>query len=285
MSEVKFSVVVVSWQVRAYLRRCLVSLAGELDKAAFEVIVVDNASTDGSADLVRREFPWVKLKALLQNQGFAQACNLGVQDSTGRYLLFLNPDTEVAAGFFSDLERTFIQHPEVAVVGGHLVNENGSTQASVRAFPSLWPLALDTLKFLNRYPKLAPHYLQAGFDYTVSQVVAQVMGACLAVRRELWEKLAGFDASFFIWFEEVDFCKRASEAGYKVWYESNLTLTHSRARSFSQLTYLERHSLYTQSLLHYVSKHLSYPSFIMLYILSRPWFVIAFITDYVYSRR
>jgi hypothetical protein len=284
MSEVKFSVVVVAWQVRDYLRRCLISLSQEPAQASFEVIVVDNASSDGSTQLVRAEFPGVKLLAQSQNLGFGQACNLGAAQSRGQYLVFLNPDTQVTPGFFSDLERAFIQQPAAAIVGGHLINDNGSTQASVRAFPSLWSLALDTLKLLNRFPQLAPRYLQKNFDYTVAQSVPQVMGACLAVRREVWDELKGFDPGFFVWFEEVDFCKRATEAGYKVWYESNLTLTHSRARSFSQLTYLNRHRLYTASLLRYARQHLGYISLAVLYILSRVGFLIALLADYVGRR-
>ncbi|MBI5466274.1 MAG: glycosyltransferase family 2 protein [Candidatus Kerfeldbacteria bacterium] len=279
----KFSVIIVSWNVRAYLKSCLESINQERLNVSLEVVVIDNSSSDGSAKLVRAEFPWVKLWALPQNVGFARACNLGAKESVGVYVVFLNPDTEVAGGFFSDLERAFVQHPGLGAVGARLMNDDGSTQASVRAWPTLWPLALDTLKLLNRWPWLARHYLQSNFDYSVSQPVEQVMGACLAVPRKVWQEVGGFDQGFFVWFEEVDWCKRASQAGYKVWYEANLTLSHSRARSFSQLTYLERHNLYTRSLLHYARKHLGLPTWAGLRVLSSAGKLVSFIAGYVTS--
>src|SRR3989338_11561119 len=136
MAEGKFSVTIVSWNVKTELARCLQALAQEQQTGVdFQVIVVDNASHDGSAQLVRQQFPQVRLIALDKNIGFAVACNLGAREAEGDYLLFLNPDVEIAAGFFSDLERAFIHHPKAGIIGGDIFYPDGATQASERGFP------------------------------------------------------------------------------------------------------------------------------------------------------
>lgn len=277
-----FRVVIVSWNVQSYLRKCLTSLSSErAGSVPFEVVVVDNNSADGSADSVKQSFPWVKLISLNTNVGFAKACNLGAENSSSDYILFLNPDTEVATGFFSDLERSFIQHPDAAVVGGHIYNDNGSTQLSVRAFPTCWIGFLEAFKLLNRFPKLAKEYLLPSFDYSVSQAVDQVMGACFAVRSKIWLELDGFDDNFFVWFEEVDFCKRCKLAGYNIWYESRLSMLHSLGRSFSQLSYTKKHKYYMQSMFRYLKKHSCIICATSVWLVGRIYFICSYTVDYV----
>lgn len=285
MATPTFSVVVVSWNVRAHLEHCLQALVTEQQAgASLQITVVDNASHDGSAELVSSAFSGMKLQALPTNLGFAKACNLGTQGAQGKYLVLLNPDTEVAPGFFSDLERFFIHNPMAAVVGGHLVDESGTTQASVRRFPSLWSLTLDALKLAERFPSLVSAYLRSNFDYNQNGQVDQVMGACFAVRTQVWSELQGFDEKFFVWFEEVDLCKRAKALGLEVWYAANLTLKHQGGRSFNQLSYTERHSLFSRSLVWYATKHHGWLAGRFIWCLARPAFLVTYLYDYITSR-
>ncbi|MDZ4229924.1 MAG: hypothetical protein U1C53_02180, partial [Candidatus Veblenbacteria bacterium] len=239
---------------------------------------------DGSASMVRERFPWARLEALVENIGFSRACNLGAREAIGEYLLFLNPDAEVVAGFFSDLERSFIHRPRAAIIGGHILNQDGSTQPSVRGFPGLWVGLLEATKLLSRFPGLAPRYLLPRFNYQETQAVDQVMGAGLAIRRGVWEALAGFDERFFVWFEEVDLCQRARTAGYQVWYDAHLNLVHAAARSFAQLPFTKRHYLYMTSLVRYLSKHRGVLAAALVWLVSRPAFAVTYLYDYVVSK-
>ena len=286
MTESRFLVIIVSWNVKGDLARCLASLEREREAGAdFGATVIDNGSHDGSAQLVRQQFPQVRLIALDKNIGFAAAGNLGAREAEGDYLLFLNPDVEIAAGFFSDLERAFIHHPKAGIIGGHIFNPDGTTQASVRGFPDLWVGLLEATKMLGRFSWLASRYLLPKFDYAVSQEVEQVMGACFAVRRQAWKQLNGFDEKFFVWFEEVDFCQRARQQGYEVWYETHLNLVHLGGQSFSQLSYTQRHRYFMRSLVHYLHKHAGGISAALVWLISRPALAIAYIYDYAVGKR
>ncbi len=257
MSDTTTTYVIVSWNVHDQLRACLTSLDRERNTgASFNACVIDNNSADSSVAMVRREFPWVQLIALTKNIGFGAACNMGVRQSVGNYVVLLNPDAEVMPGFTSKINSTFAIHPPAAVIGGSILAADGRRQASIRGFPTLWSSSLDAMKILRRCPWLAPGYLKPNFDYTEAQVAPQVMGACFVVRRDRWIELEGFDERFFAWFEEVDYCKRVSHAGYEVWYDPALQLVHSGGASFSQLTPLRRHRMFTRSLTWYARKHL-----------------------------
>ena len=286
MALLKFSVIIVSWQVKAELRECLASLMRERNgEPDFDVTVVDNASADGSAEMVGQKFPQVKLIALEQNIGFARACNLAAQESLADYLVFLNPDTQITAGFFSDLERSFIHQPKAAVVGGHIINPDGTTQPSVRNFPGLWVGVLEATKLLGRWSALAPQYLLPKFNYNETQIVSQVMGACLAVRASVWQELGGFDPKFFLWFEEVDLCKRVTGAGYEVWYDHHISLVHARASSFSQISATDRHRYFMKSLVYYERKHVGMISAGLVWLLSRPWFIVSYFYDSAVAKK
>lgn len=281
MAEAQISVIIVSWNVKECLRKCLQSLEKESSFYPLEIIVIDNASVDGSGAMVRQEFPQVKLVEQNYNSGFAAGCNLGVQNSKGEYLLFLNPDTQVNAGFFELLLRFWSQHQSAGVVGGKILNSDGSVQSSVRSWPSLWSSILDSLKILKRWPALAPGYLLPGFDYASEQVVDQVMGAVLATKRKVWDELKGFDEGFWIWFEEVDFCQRVKRASYEVWYSPFMTVNHIQGASFVQLPLLKRHRFFSKSLLLYVKRYLGWGPWLIIWFATKVWYPVAFIIDLV----
>lgn len=277
MNQATFSVIIVSWNVKAELRECLLSLRKEITLQA-EVIVVDNASGDGTVDLVK-EFPEVLWQLQNCNLGFARACNIGAKTSTGNILIFLNPDTRVGLNFFNTLEYFLNNHPRAQVVGGKILNSDGTLQPSVRALPSIWSGVLDSLKILGRMPQLAKKYLQPDFDYEKEQKVEQVMGAGFIVRRDFFEKLNGFDERFFVWFEEVDFCLRTLQAGGEVWYTPNIQIEHSQGKSFKQYSYFRRHFNFSKSLWQYIKKHKGLSGSLVILVACMPWFVLAPIFD------
>lgn len=281
MDKIKFAVIIVSWQVKKELQKCLARLVREVNSnPGVNIMVVDNDSADGTTEMVINEFPQVQLILSKENLGFARACNLGSSKVTAEYYVFLNPDTEITVGFFSDLERSFIHHPKAGIIGGHIFNSDGTTQASVRGFPGLWVGLGEALKLLGRFPWLAPAYFIKEFDYNNSQIVDQVMGACLAVRSRAWHELGGFDESFFVWFEEVDLCYRAKQVGYEIWYDHHINLLHSQASSFSQLTTYQRHKLYIGSLVYYLKKNIGPVAATLVWLASRPAFLATYLYDH-----
>ena len=222
MSDV--SIVIVSYNGRDVLERCLSEVAG----GPHEVIVVDNASTDGSAELARERFPSVRLVALGENVGFGAANNEGMRIASGRYFLLLNSDAWPVADAIERLVAFAERRPEVGVAGPRLRSLDGSVQISVRGFPTLWRLATEYF-FLR---KLAPGtpllnaFYGAGFDYESEREAEFLMGAVLLLRRDAVEQVGGFDPSFFLFSEETDLCYRMRKAGWKVVFTPEAEFVH-----------------------------------------------------------
>ena len=213
MADAGVSAIVVTHNAAAWIERSLESLAG----TGAEVIVVDNASTDGTPGLVREKFPNARVIDQ-ENKGFGAGNNAGMRVASGRYYLLLNPDAWLTEGALERLVAFADEHPEAAVVGPRLLNPDGSLQRSVRGYPSPWRIATEYF-FLR---KLAPrtHALNAffgeQFDHESVREAEYLFGACLLVRREAVDEVGGFDEDFFLMSEEVDWCYRFREAGWKV---------------------------------------------------------------------
>ncbi len=257
MSNIDLSVIIVSWRVKELLLITLKSLFKSETNINFEVIVIDNASNDGSVEAVRLNFPNVKLLANEKNLGFAAACCQGVDISQGKYFLFLNDDTEVFPDTLEKIYNFLTSKPNLGVVGGKILNPDLSTQSSVRRFPQTKDLLFILLKLPHIFPALTNNYLYINFNYDVPAKVDQVMGAFFATTREVWNKLNGFDKKYFIWFEEVDFCWRAKQSGYVIYYEPSARIIHHRGASFKQLLALPEQRLFNRSLFYYVKKNIS----------------------------
>jgi N-acetylglucosaminyl-diphospho-decaprenol L-rhamnosyltransferase len=215
------SAVVVTYNAMPYLERCLESVAGH------ETVVVDHGSTDGSPELVRERFPSVKLVEQ-ENRGLAAGWNRGIQETSGRYVLLLNSDAWMSDGAVEHLAAFADDHPEAAVVGPRLLNPDGTLQPSVRAFPTMWRLTTEYFGLR----KLAPHsralneFYGGGFDHESVKDVDFVKAACLLVRRSAIEEVGPADESFFLFSEEVDWCYRFSEAGWKTFFFPGAEATH-----------------------------------------------------------
>lgn len=259
------SAIIVSYKVRDLVLRCLASVAGS-QGAEIETFLVDNASGDGTVEAVREKFPSVTIIANEKNVGFAKAVNTAVRQAKGEYVLLLNPDTELAPDSLAAMAEFMARHPKAAVVGPKLVNEDGSLQPSVRRLPTPGVIALVMLKLHRLMPFLPSvrRYLAEDFDYSRPAPVEQVMGAAFLVRRAVWDRLGGLDERFFVWFEEVDFCKRARDAGLEVWYAPVTTVRHAGGASFGQVFGPLRKRMFNRSGQLYIRKHFGRVAALML---------------------
>lgn len=219
------SVVIVNWNTRALLAECIAAVAREAASAAYDIWVVDNGSTDDSVVMLRRDFPHVHLIESKVNLGFAGANNLAMQRSTGHYLLLLNTDAIVRPGAIQALLQLAETAPRAGIVGAHLLNPDGTFQASYTNFPTLWQefLILSTLGRRLRGPRYPSHPAE---EDKGPQRVDYVEGACLLVRRAALEQVGGLDEGYFMYAEEVDWCKRMRAAGWEVWYTPAAQVVH-----------------------------------------------------------
>ncbi len=210
------SIIIVNWNTRDLLARCLSSVVSGQSSAAdncqltTETFVVDNASADGSAAMVRERFPWVRLIENTENGGFARANNQAIRQSTGRYVLLLNPDTVVHPGALTALVTFMDAYPRAGACGPRLLNGDGALQVSCHPFPTLGRefgrlFHLDAL-----WPRA--RYDMARWDPATPRAVDVVQGACMMVRREALEQVGLLDEGYFIYTEEVDLCYRLHHA-------------------------------------------------------------------------
>lgn len=223
------SIIIVNWNTKEYLLRCLRSLFQLKERESCEVIVVDNGSQDGSAKEVKRAFPNIDLIVIVneQNFGFAKATNQGIKYSSGRYVLLLNPDTEVKEGSIGRLVDFMKNHPHAGVSGAQLLNEDGSRQNSIANFPSLATELLNKSLLRRLFPEKFPGKEK---DYPGPIEVDSVIGACMLVRRQAMEEVGILDEDYFLFFEETDWCYRMKNAGWKVYHVPQAKIVHFQGR-------------------------------------------------------
>lgn len=229
---VDISIVIVSYNTKKLLLQCLNSIYRNSTKFNFEVIVIDNNSSDGSQDSVRREFPQVTLIENKANVGFAKANNQGIAISKGRYFLLLNPDTEVLPHSIDLIVEFMDKDSRAAVVGPKLLNTNRTIQESHHRFPSSNQEFMENT-FLDNllYPFIKRRESKSSWVYNGAFEVDWVTGACLAIRREVVDEIGVFDGNFFLYYEEVDFCYRAKQRGWKVFFLPESEVIHYRGQS------------------------------------------------------
>ncbi|MBL8084884.1 MAG: glycosyltransferase family 2 protein, partial [Candidatus Obscuribacter sp.] len=204
------SVVIVSWNTRDLLRACLVSLKEEIatmpNPADVEVFLVDNASADGSAKMAQEEHPWVHLIANSDNKGFAKANNQAFALAGGRFILLLNPDTEIKPGALSTLLAFFDNHPRAGIVAPQLLNTDGTVQRSCREFPTFVGMLYELIGLSRLFPANSSYgkefrrYKMLDWNHDDERQVDQPEGACLLVKREVLEKVGTLDEGFFMLF-------------------------------------------------------------------------------------
>ncbi len=259
--ETDLSIIIVSWNVRDLLRRCLQSIAdhrpptSDLRPPTSEIIVVDNASGDGSVEMVRSEYPHVQLIANPTNRGFTGGNNDGLACARGRYILLLNPDTEVVGDALATMVAYADAHPQVGALGPQLLNPDGSVQSSRRRFPTLLTALFESTWLQSLAPRgILRHYYALDLPDDRPAEVDWVTGAALLVRREAMEQVGKLDAGFFMYSEELDWCKRIKDAGWKIVYLPSAQVIHHVGKSSDQVV-PQRHIYFQTSKVRYFYKH------------------------------
>jgi N-acetylglucosaminyl-diphospho-decaprenol L-rhamnosyltransferase len=233
VETVELSIIVINWNSCAFLRNCLDSIMRNPPSFRFEVIVIDNASFDGSAEMVHSEFPHVRHIQSKENLGFARGNNAAVLSANGRDLLFLNPDTKVLGNALSLMKECLDSVPDAGIVGCHILNYDGSIQTSaVQAFPTLLNQTLDTDLLRKWFPRSRLWGTTALFENGNRPVIVDtVSGACLMIRRSLFDRIGGFSTNYFMYSEDIDICHKSFLADSKTYYLSTASIVHFDGQS------------------------------------------------------
>lgn len=264
MPDFDLSITICSWNTIDDLRACLQSLRSAKDEGDFEVVVVDNASEDGSADMVEAEFPEFRLLRQHVNLGFTGGHNLAIRDRRGRDVALLNSDTIVHEGAIRSLMKFMSEHPDAGIVGPKLLNPDGSLQFSCRRFPNPVAAAFRNTLLGKIFPnnRFTREYLMTDWEHVDPREVDWVSGAAMFIRADVIEKIGALDPKFFMYCEDVDLCKRTWAANWKVMYLPEAVITHAIGKSSDQVPnrMIARFHL---SMLRYYTKHNIASSFVL----------------------
>ncbi len=222
------SIIIVSWNTKEFLLSCVGSVFESGPGVSREVIVVDNGSQDGSGTEVKEMFPLIRLVENERNLGFAKAVNQGLQMAAGRYILLLNPDTQMKRGTIERFVSFMDLHPETGVAGAQLLNSDGSKQNSIANFPSLATELFNKSLLRVLFPKRFPGKER---NYSEPVEVDSVIGACMMVRREGLAQVGFLDENYFLFLEETDWCYRMKKAGWKIYHVPQAEVFHFQGKS------------------------------------------------------
>jgi GT2 family glycosyltransferase len=234
-SGVEISVVIVNWNAKRFLLECLTSLRDAPAARTVEVIVVDNNSTDGSLEMVEAEFSNVKLIKSSENLGFAKANNVGIRESGGRYVSLINSDAKVLGNCLDVLADYMDQHPDIGNVGPKVLNGDMTLQGTCRRFPTLWNNFCEASGISKVFKKSAVFTDEHMNDFPHDREldVDVLVGCFWLVRKEAFEEVGLLDETFFIYAEDVDWCKRCWDAGWRVTFFPGAEAIHYRGGSSS----------------------------------------------------
>ncbi|NUN64581.1 glycosyltransferase family 2 protein [Pseudanabaena biceps] len=250
-----FSIILVNYNGSKFLHECLNSIQkfGEFNN--WEVIIVDNASTDNSISIIINNFPSFKLICSHTNWGFSKANNLAVRSSQGEYLLFLNTDTILTKNTPEVLLNHLNLNKNIGIISPRITFENGRYQLSCGDLPNLLSEFIDKIRYA--FDNEFYDFLSTFYDrqYSKVQEVGWVTGACMMMRRDVFEQIDGFDENFFMYFEDKDICKRVKDLGYKVVYYPETTIIHLLGGSSHGIK-KSVNKYYRDSQLYYYQKHL-----------------------------
>jgi len=280
------SIIIVNFNTRALLNKLLISIKEKIKSLEYEIIVVDNNSQDGSVKFLKKHFPETVLIENKINMGFSKANNQGAKLAKGRYLLFLNSDTLVCDGAIEKMLEYLQKNQSTTIVGPKLLNQDGTLQRSCGVFPNLLT-EFSGRTFLNRlFPtsKVFGAYKLGTWDYATEKKVDWVSGACMLIRKNVFDQVGGFDEYIYMFYEDVDLCLRVKKAGYKVAFLPDAQIYHIGGGSWQ--TYREIPIFHSyRSVLYFFLKH--YPKwktaplkifliieFLLSYLIFVPYLVI-----------
>lgn len=248
------SIVIVNWNTRSLLRDCLLSAESQLQTMDAEIIVVDNASEDGSAAMVRKFFPYVRLIENRENRGFAAANNQAIRQASGKYILLLNSDTLVHGDVMSRSVEYLETHPEVGMMGCKVLNGDGTTQLTCSQFPTFTNLVLQTIGANRLGGPVFSRYQMSHWTRDDEREVDVISGCYLMVRSQVIDEIGLLDEDFFCYGEETDWCERCREAGWQLRFAPVGTITHFGSASTRKLNH-KRDLLLTEGTVRLHLKH------------------------------
>ncbi len=249
----RFSVVIVSWNTKDFLRRCVSSIYQYPPSAEFEVIVVDNASSDGSVQMLHDLFPEVNVICNSENLGFSQATNQGIHNCLGTHILLLNPDTELRPNALNALERVLRENSSIGAAGARLLNADGSIQPSCFRAPTLFREIWRLFHLDNIYP-LSTYQLET-WDKQKPREVEVLNGACLMLKREALDEAGYLDETYFMYSEEVDLCYRLRQTGWKLFWVPEAEVVHYGGQSTRQNQSEMFQQLYRSKIFYFRKNH------------------------------
>jgi O-antigen biosynthesis protein len=256
---IDLSIIIVNYNVKEFLLNLLDSIRKATPNLSSEIIIVDNASDDGSVEAVKEKFPNVNLIVSEKNLGFGRANNLAMEVAKGKYFLLLNPDTIVREDSFSKMIEFFEANPKAGIGGCKVLNPDGTLQlACRRSFPGPWTSFTKVMGLSTIFPKnrLFARYNLTYLDENQTYEVDAVSGAFLMMRKELYQKIGGFDKEFFMYGEDLDLCYRAQKAGYGVFYVHTTQIIHYKGESTKRSS-LDETKVFYDAMHLFVKKHLS----------------------------
>ncbi|MDP3900667.1 MAG: glycosyltransferase family 2 protein [bacterium] len=277
------SIIIVNWNVESLLYRCLKSIFVFTQGIDFEVIVIDNNSTDGSVQMLNElSFEHRNLRIFFnaKNIGFAKANNQGLRAAQGKYALFMNPDMEVTENTAKKLFQYMEAHPDVGASTCQLQYSDGHRQPNVKRNPTFFS-QLWLLYKLHHFwqPKFFRNYLAKDFDYSQEQAVEQIMGAFIFARRELMTQIGGWSEDYFVWWEDLDLCKRLQQINEKIVYLPISRVLHYEGKSFLQQKSLKRQTNFNRSMLTYFRKYHRWPAWLFLKFASFDSYILSAVTQ------
>jgi len=229
----KLAIIIVNYNTALLTSACIKAILKEDYSFDYEIVVVDNASSDDSVALLRSDWPEVKVINNEENLGLAAGVNIGIKESRGEYILVLNPDIVVLHDAIEKLVKYLDGHERVGMVGGKLLSPNGKLQFSCYRFYRLRTIVYrrTLLGKTKQGKKEVSRFLMKDYDHKKARDVDWLMGACLMVKREAVKEVEGMDETFFLYFEDVDWCRRFWESGWRVVYEPEAKFSHYHQRS------------------------------------------------------
>jgi GT2 family glycosyltransferase len=226
------SILIVNWNSAHYLKACLSSIYREVKGIEFEVLVVDNASYDGSAELVKNEFPRVTFIQSDKNLGFTRGNNLLFQHTCGRNILLLNPDTEIVGDSIQEMLGLLDRLPQAGAIGCRLVDAEGALQTTIQAFPTIWNQLFDIGFLQHRFPNCSLWKLRPLYDESTEPVeVDSLSGACFMVKRHAFERVGLMSEDYVMYGDDIDLSYKIWKAGYKVFYTNQSRVIHHEGKS------------------------------------------------------
>lgn len=235
------SIIILNYRTKNLVKECVKSIWRASPKLSYEIIIVDNASNDGIAEMVGEYFPDIRFFESPENVGFAGGNNIGLREARGRYRMILNPDIVVLPGALEKMVAVMDASPDIGLLGPKLLGPDKSLQYSCYRFPTLvTPLLRRTpLGATHRGAKIVGDYLMADWDHGASRDVDWLLGAALMVRAEALARVGLFDDQFFLYFEDTDWARRFWKTGYRVVYFPEAELIHFHRRESAEGSFLE----------------------------------------------